>query len=250
MADNAKVGAFDSVAKLKEATERLRGSIPGTPTILFRLTARAKRGATDLLAPEPWPIKEVYTTMPARGSDFSLSTHWVPVETMRWMHAASEAHLGVRMKFSAEVSLIPSALSDPDATAHHQVASAIGACISTVMEHGHPATPNELASQCIGAIMEQKLLAGIANIKSVNVSLSQDSTSSKSTVSAKGSRCGQAIIALGSNLGHRVANIEAACEMIDQDPDMQMKDISPLYETRPMYYKDQGTFVNGACLVS
>lgn len=59
-----------------------------------------------------------------------------------------------------------------------------------------------------------------------------------------------AIIALGSNLGHRVDSIEAACNLISGDPDLRVISTSPLYETRPMYYDDQGRFVNGVCKVS
>lgn len=59
-----------------------------------------------------------------------------------------------------------------------------------------------------------------------------------------------AIIALGSNLGHRVDSIEAACNLISGDPDLRIISTSPLYETRPMYYDDQGRFVNGVCKVS
>ena len=57
------------------------------------------------------------------------------------------------------------------------------------------------------------------------------------------------VIALGSNLGNRVEEIEKACRAIDADPDMRIVDTSFLYETKPMYVEDQGHFINGACEV-
>jgi hypothetical protein len=58
------------------------------------------------------------------------------------------------------------------------------------------------------------------------------------------------VIALGSNVGNRIEEIEKACRAIDADPDMRIVDTSLLYETKPMYVEDQGSFVNGACEVS
>jgi hypothetical protein len=58
------------------------------------------------------------------------------------------------------------------------------------------------------------------------------------------------VIALGSNVGNRIEEIEKACRAIDADPDMRIVDTSFLYETKPMYVEDQESFVNGACEVS
>jgi len=58
------------------------------------------------------------------------------------------------------------------------------------------------------------------------------------------------VVALGSNVGNRIEEIEKACRAIDADPDMRIVDTSFLYETKPMYVEDQGSFVNGACEVS
>lgn len=57
------------------------------------------------------------------------------------------------------------------------------------------------------------------------------------------------VVALGSNVGNRVEEIEKACRAIDEDPDMRIVDTSLLYETEPMYVEDQDRFVNGACEV-
>lgn len=58
-----------------------------------------------------------------------------------------------------------------------------------------------------------------------------------------------AYIALGSNLGDRVAEIERACNELDRRG-IKVKRTSSLWETEPMYVKDQDRFVNGACEVS
>ena len=59
----------------------------------------------------------------------------------------------------------------------------------------------------------------------------------------------QAYIALGSNVGNRLEMIEKACKALDDDPDISITRTSSLYETDPMYVKDQGRFLNGACEV-
>lgn len=57
-----------------------------------------------------------------------------------------------------------------------------------------------------------------------------------------------AYIALGSNLGDRVAMIEQACREMDVRG-IKVKRTSSLWETEPMYVLDQDRFVNGACEV-
>ncbi|KAF7542780.1 hypothetical protein G7046_g10114 [Stylonectria norvegica] len=57
-----------------------------------------------------------------------------------------------------------------------------------------------------------------------------------------------AYVALGSNLGDRVAEIERACNEMDKRG-IRVKRTSSLWETEPMYVKDQNRFVNGACEV-
>jgi 7,8-dihydro-6-hydroxymethylpterin-pyrophosphokinase len=74
-----------------------------------------------------------------------------------------------------------------------------------------------------------------------------------------------AAIAFGSNLGDRLANIEHALRLLEDDDTLALAaennarredyklyiiDTSFLYETAPMYVQDQPDFMNGACLVS
>ncbi|QSZ31834.1 hypothetical protein DSL72_001403 [Monilinia vaccinii-corymbosi] len=57
-----------------------------------------------------------------------------------------------------------------------------------------------------------------------------------------------AYVALGSNLGDRVAWIEMACNKMSERG-IQVKRTSGLWETEPMYVLDQENFLNGACEV-
>ena len=60
----------------------------------------------------------------------------------------------------------------------------------------------------------------------------------------------RAFIALGSNLGDRVAMIERACNEMDQTGKIKVRRTSSLWETKAMYVLDQDKFVNGVCEVS
>lgn len=62
-------------------------------------------------------------------------------------------------------------------------------------------------------------------------------------------RAGKAYIALGSNLGDRIAEIERACREMDARG-IRVTRTSSLWETEPMYFADQDRFVNGVCEVS
>ena len=57
-----------------------------------------------------------------------------------------------------------------------------------------------------------------------------------------------AYIALGSNMGDRIAWIEKACNEMDARG-IRVKRTSSLWETEPMYVLDQDKFVNGVCEV-
>lgn len=59
-----------------------------------------------------------------------------------------------------------------------------------------------------------------------------------------------AYIALGSNLGDRVANIYNAIELLEKECSCVVVDTSFLYETPPMYYTAQPSFLNAACKVT
>lgn len=60
----------------------------------------------------------------------------------------------------------------------------------------------------------------------------------------------RAFVALGSNMGDRVAMIEQACKEMEASGKIKIKRTSSLWETKAMYVIDQDKFVNGACMVS
>lgn len=57
-------------------------------------------------------------------------------------------------------------------------------------------------------------------------------------------------LALGSNLGDRLAHINVALDRLTAHPHVRLIDTSFLYETLPMYYSDQPVFLNGACKIA
>lgn len=58
----------------------------------------------------------------------------------------------------------------------------------------------------------------------------------------------KAVVAFGSNLGDRIAHIEAALAKM-RGKSLNVVKLSPLYETKPMYYDDQEPFLNGVCQI-
>lgn len=58
-----------------------------------------------------------------------------------------------------------------------------------------------------------------------------------------------AFVALGSNVGDRLAMIESACRSMNARKLGVMR-TSSVYETAPMYLEDQSPFLNGVCQVS
>lgn len=57
-----------------------------------------------------------------------------------------------------------------------------------------------------------------------------------------------AVVAFGSNMGNRIANIEDALSRMGERG-LQVLKLSSLYETMPMYYDDQDSFLNGVCQI-
>lgn len=79
--------------------------------------------------------------------------------------------------------------------------------------------------------------------KSINIEKASDMTTDKPK------RARKAYIALGSNLGDRIAEIERACREMDARG-IRVTRTSSLWETEPMYFANQDRFVNGVCEVS
>ena len=66
---------------------------------------------------------------------------------------------------------------------------------------------------------------------------------------AAGEKKHRAYVALGSNMGDRVAMIEQACKEMEAGGKIEILRTSSLWETKAMYVVDQDMFVNGACEV-
>lgn len=58
----------------------------------------------------------------------------------------------------------------------------------------------------------------------------------------------KAVVAFGSNVGDRIANVEAAISHMKAHG-LRIIKLSSLYETKPMYYDDQDSFLNGVCQI-
>lgn len=56
-----------------------------------------------------------------------------------------------------------------------------------------------------------------------------------------------AFLAFGSNIGDRLQNVRTAIDLLNQRKAINVKSMSSLFESEPMYFKDQDPFLNG-CL--
>jgi len=54
----------------------------------------------------------------------------------------------------------------------------------------------------------------------------------------------EAYLSLGSNMGNRKINLKKALKLLESNPSIGIEGISSLYETEPMYIKDQKSFYN------
>lgn len=60
-----------------------------------------------------------------------------------------------------------------------------------------------------------------------------------------GTALNEVYVAFGSNLGRRRKNIATAVDLVGELPGTGVVEVSSLYETEPVGYKDQGWFLNG-----
>ncbi|CZT03675.1 related to multifunctional folic acid synthesis protein [Rhynchosporium graminicola] len=82
----------------------------------------------------------------------------------------------------------------------------------------------------------------------VSASSNEISDTSSTLKSVKTPQKHLAYIALGSNLGNRIEWIEKACNLMEERG-LNIKRTSGLWETEPMYVKDQDQFLNGVAEV-
>ncbi len=60
----------------------------------------------------------------------------------------------------------------------------------------------------------------------------------------------RAVIAMGSNIGDKAANIRAALERVGREPGVRVERVSQLYKTAPWGKTDQDWFVNGCAILA
>lgn len=56
----------------------------------------------------------------------------------------------------------------------------------------------------------------------------------------------KAYLAFGSNMGKRLQYIQTALKLLEEDEKVKITNVSSLFESEPMYFKDQTPFMNGA----
>ncbi|SCU96793.1 LADA_0H02784g1_1 [Lachancea dasiensis] len=54
-----------------------------------------------------------------------------------------------------------------------------------------------------------------------------------------------AFLAFGSNVGDRLSNIQYAIDLLAAHPEVEVRQVSSIFESEPMYFQDQRLFLNG-----
>ncbi|OAA68888.1 folic acid synthesis protein [Cordyceps fumosorosea ARSEF 2679] len=121
---------------------------------------------------------------------------------------------------------------------------------------GSTDAPRAIASRAVGAVLPSS--AAVCTRRRILPRGADLLVASSSRVSSHRSYAGcgcrgvkrttTAYIALGGNLGDRVAEIERACKEMDKRG-IKVTRTSSLWETEPMYVTDQDRFLNGVCEV-
>ncbi len=70
------------------------------------------------------------------------------------------------------------------------------------------------------------------------------------TAPAAGPRPQQAVIALGSNLGDRLATLQGALDALAGPPGLEIVAVSPVYETAPVGGPEQADFLNAVVIAA
>ncbi|MDD5622641.1 MAG: 2-amino-4-hydroxy-6-hydroxymethyldihydropteridine diphosphokinase [Actinomycetota bacterium] len=87
------------------------------------------------------------------------------------------------------------------------------------------------------------------NLESVGIEYKRDRKSIKpgrmsNRKSESGSEEVDIYMSLGSNIGNREDNLRKAVGLINSNPDIRIIKVSSIYETDPMYFKEQNSFYN------
>ncbi|CAO1623423.1 unnamed protein product [Sympodiomycopsis kandeliae] len=131
-----------------------------------------------------------------------------------------------------------------------QALSTRGAFATPNLRNGQNAQPATQVSEQIVAPQESTVASGSRHQNVSNEKAATQSVNGTSAVTASVTQWHLAAIALGSNLGDRAQNIDDAVRLLSDHPDCRVVDTSFLYDTAPMYYTDQPSFLNGACRIA
>lgn len=55
----------------------------------------------------------------------------------------------------------------------------------------------------------------------------------------------KSVLAFGSNIGDRFKHIQMALQLLSREKTVKLRNISSIFESEPMYFKDQTPFMNG-----
>lgn len=75
-------------------------------------------------------------------------------------------------------------------------------------------------------------------------SIETGDSKSNNTENSRVDDVNEAYLSLGSNMGDREANLKKALKLLDNNPEITIIKTSSIYETEPMYVKDQKSFYN------
>ena len=163
-----------------------------------------------------------------------------------------------------------SVLSHVNSLTSHAAPPAMTPCLGTLRPIVSSSLPRTLrvrtasSAGCVGGVLAQKLHPACSRSRSVMLAprcnavdfghqaqraSSRFQSQSRHIHHAPTQMEHRAFIALGSNMGDRVAMIERACREIEASKTMRIVRTSSLWETKAMYVLDQDKFVNGACEV-
>ncbi|GAC92956.1 hypothetical protein PHSY_000516 [Pseudozyma hubeiensis SY62] len=204
--------------------------------VVYSGLSRAKTGFVDVVNKQ-----HNYRTIVRSISEYVAASSYKTVESL----ATSIARVAVVQN---KVEKVRVSVDKPSAI---MFASSAGVEVERTHEFFEQEAARE--GQQLRAATSSSVVAAVSTpaVSSPNASsASHPSPSTTNPVTALEQGWHVAAIALGSNVGDRAANIEAAVQALSEAKDCLLVDTSFLYETAPMYVVDQPKFLNAACRIA